>query len=352
MPNFVHILLRILAGIAGALLLYVAIFLYEDEEARLQNRLEEIWQRINEVQSRAFSREAAFLYGVTRATRAILDRLMGPELLSLQSIAVSAAFSVASFSLYWLSLITRSKIMFGEPFILPSQLALYCCVPLLFVVGTLPALVRRENYPGVYRFLHTKTFACLLIVLAAAFPWVTMVAMARSIYAEWLLGRPMYIHTVALIVIAPGVLADIVFIAFFRWMLNRVSQLTTLSAIIPRLALVVAILGILVGPSFLDKFPILDRPLSPVLMLAKDISQTNLVDGLCLLLLIAVMVFLVLHRLLWPFIKRPINAANRKGLIKNTKLLGALGTMLLLYAFPDNPIVKWVTHFLPNLKGG
>ena len=34
MPNFVHILLRILAGIAGALLLYVAFFLYEDEETR------------------------------------------------------------------------------------------------------------------------------------------------------------------------------------------------------------------------------------------------------------------------------------------------------------------------------
>lgn len=35
----------------------------------------------------------------------------------------------------------------------------------------------------------------------------------------------------------------------------------------------------------------------------------------------------------------------------NTKLLDALGTMLLLSAFPNNPLAKWFTHFLPSLKG-
>ena len=44
-PNVLHILLRILAGIGGSLLLYVAFFLYEDEEARIQKRLEQIWRR-------------------------------------------------------------------------------------------------------------------------------------------------------------------------------------------------------------------------------------------------------------------------------------------------------------------
>src|ERR1017187_811850 len=97
MPNILHILLRILAGIAGALLLYVAFFLYEDEEARIQNRLEQIWKRIDALQSSAMSKEVAFLQGVTRTTSAILDRLLGHKLLSAQSIAVSMAFSLASF---------------------------------------------------------------------------------------------------------------------------------------------------------------------------------------------------------------------------------------------------------------
>ena len=78
------------------------------------------------------------------------------------------------------------------------------------------------------------------------------------------------------------------------------------------------------------------------------VSTTNFVDALCLLLLLVVMVLLLAHRIVWPLIKRPIYAANRKQLIKNTKLLGALGTMLLLYAFPDNSVVKWITRFLPG----
>src|ERR1019366_4344420 len=96
MPNLLHILLRILAGIAGALLLYVAFFLYEDEEARIQNRLEQIWKRIDAVQSITMSKEVAFLQGATRTTSTILDRLLGHKLLSVQSIAVSMAFSLGS----------------------------------------------------------------------------------------------------------------------------------------------------------------------------------------------------------------------------------------------------------------
>src|ERR1035441_4230660 len=96
MPNILHIFLRILAGIAGALLLYVAFFLYEDEEARIQNRLEQIWHKIDALQSTAMSKEMAFLQGATRTTSAILDRLLGHKLLSLQSVAVSMTFSLAS----------------------------------------------------------------------------------------------------------------------------------------------------------------------------------------------------------------------------------------------------------------
>ena len=95
MPNFVHILLRTLAGIAGLLLLYVAFFLYDDEEARLQNRLEQIWKRIDVLQSSAMSREGAILQGVSRTASATLDRLLGNKLLSLRSLAVSMAFSAA-----------------------------------------------------------------------------------------------------------------------------------------------------------------------------------------------------------------------------------------------------------------
>jgi len=99
MGNALHISMRLFAGIAGALLVYVALFLHDDEEARLQNRLEQAWKRIYAAQSTAVSREAAFLQEVSRTTSAILDRLLGRRLLSPQSVAVSMAISVASLSL-------------------------------------------------------------------------------------------------------------------------------------------------------------------------------------------------------------------------------------------------------------
>jgi hypothetical protein len=134
MPNLVHILLRILAGIAGALLLYVAFFLYEDEEARIQNRLEQIWKRIDALQSSAMSKEVAFLQGVTRTTSSILDRLLGHKLLSLQSIAVSSAFSLASL---FVVLPLAQVVKF------PASLIF--CALVLFGLGSLPAFAADDK---------------------------------------------------------------------------------------------------------------------------------------------------------------------------------------------------------------
>src|ERR1017187_6341780 len=137
MPNILHILLRILAGFAGALLLYVAFFLYEDEEARIQNRLEQIWQKIDALQSSAMSKEVAFLQGVTRTTSAILDRLLGHKLLSRQSVAVSMAFSLASF-MVWLAF-SMEEVNTDV-----RALAVFFALP-LFALGSLPAFAAADR---------------------------------------------------------------------------------------------------------------------------------------------------------------------------------------------------------------
>lgn len=160
-------------------------------------------------------------------------------------------------------------------------------------------------------------------------------------------------------------MTDALFIVFFRWTLKRIAEVSGLGKIILYLVAVSSVLALLVGPAlpyvalsprnlwlFIDKLSAPYYGLITPLYVAVNISMTNVLDALCLLLLVLVMVLLIAHRLVWPLIKRPIYAANRKQLIKNTNLLGALGTMLLLYAFPNNPVVDWITHFLPNLKGG
>jgi hypothetical protein len=162
------------------------------------------------------------------------------------------------------------------------------------------------------------------------------------------------------ILILFGVVVDILFIVFFRWILQKVAGLSNFWATSWYLFTAISVSAVLTGPAVIYTFEAERQAarglgyglttLPPLASLLCEVSTTNMVDGILLLVVIAVMAVLLTHRLVWPLLKRLIYAANRKQLIKNSKLLGTLGTMLLLYAFPDNPIVKPITRFLPNLK--
>lgn len=353
MPHALHILLRILAGIAGALLLYVAFFLYEDEEARIQNRLEEIWKRIDALHSSAISKEAAFLQGVTQTITEFLDDLLGPDILSTRAIGVSMAFSLGSF-LLWNTFGPVSTASMLSP-------ATIFWARLLFIVGVFVVLTRIEKKAS--RSILNGNNLIILGLLCSIFFVYGFVGMNPE--------EGLGLYLALGIVVFPGFWVDVLFIAFFRWVLKAISSTATLWTIIGCLVAVATVGLLLSGPAILASLPRLhqsfafnfetvaddrffNRPHSLehlVIFVLCQVSTTNLVDALCLALLTAMITILLVHRLLWPLIKRPIYAANRKQLIKNTKLLGALGTMLLLYAFPNNPLVKWITGFLPNLKG-
>jgi|SRR5271157_4461976 len=342
MPNLLHILLRILAGIAGALLLYVAFFLYEDEEARIQNRLEQIWRKIDALQSIAMSKEVAFLQEGTRTTSAILDQLLGHKLVSWQSIAVSMAFSLAS--LFFV-------LVCGGPSTLTRwQFGMVSNGILLVFLGSVPALAATDRSLTRSRTYFVGLMSWVTLIIASTAYGATVSAFNR-VDAECLECVVLNAGFYELAVLC-GVIVDMFFIVFFRWTLRKIGRFSSLAVLVLMLMAVGSIAALLVIPAVPLFANSLVRTGGKALLFLRWVSATNLVDALCLLLLVAVMMLLLVHRLLWPLIKRPIYAANRKQLIKNTKLLGAMGAMLLLYAFPNNPLVKWITHFLPNLKGG
>lgn len=91
-----HTILRVLAGVAGALSLYAALFLYEDEQGKIQNKLEEWWVGLSDMQSEALSRHTGFMREVARLTTQGFDRLLGPRLLSPSVLMPSSFYSSAS----------------------------------------------------------------------------------------------------------------------------------------------------------------------------------------------------------------------------------------------------------------
>ena len=92
-----HIVLataRMLIACVGFLLIYIAAFLHEDEEGKLQNRLEELWVRVDDFQRQALSKQTVFL--LLRLLRSGFDTLLGSRLVSARSATVVFCYSWAS----------------------------------------------------------------------------------------------------------------------------------------------------------------------------------------------------------------------------------------------------------------
>src|ERR1039458_6353868 len=107
-PSPTTILLRVL-NIIGVLTVYVALFLHENEERQIQNRLEEWWVAIDTRRDRALSKSAAFVQGIARITGKGFDKIFGDDLMSIRTAGVSVCLSIASLLLVSLVTYIHSK---------------------------------------------------------------------------------------------------------------------------------------------------------------------------------------------------------------------------------------------------
>jgi hypothetical protein len=66
--------LRAVAAFVGAIAFYAAFFMYEDEEGRWQNKLEELWIAIDDRARTVMSRSAALVAKVAEIVTSAFDR--------------------------------------------------------------------------------------------------------------------------------------------------------------------------------------------------------------------------------------------------------------------------------------
>lgn len=90
------ILGRILAGGAGALLIYASMFLCEKEQRGIKNTLEEWWIKITDAKEQAISLQTAFLKTVAEITSRGFNYIFGKRLFSLKAAAASICYSQAA----------------------------------------------------------------------------------------------------------------------------------------------------------------------------------------------------------------------------------------------------------------
>jgi hypothetical protein len=353
-----HIFLRLAAFAAALALLYIAFFLYEDEEGGLKNRLEELWVKIDDLQKKSLSRNAAFLSGASRIAIIVLNRIFGERSVSLQSVRSCIIFSFAS-TAFAFALVFAFVLLFiawhaGDVTVF-SRLVL---AGLLFAtIGAMPAFTQNK-------LVHFASYIAAGLLAITPFFFLPRIGVP---YVE------------VSLVLSGSIAADIAFIRFLRWLLRKVVVATKAAVMCVGLLLSLAVAMLLNLPfyyllyfesvklfvlaGYVKAHPeFLQRPLSPEavqtflffirLIEFSIVFSTNTLDAACALLVFVLMFFTLMHRLLWPILERPIYAAQRWNLVSNSTVLAALGFAALVFALPPRlgHALAAIKNLVPALK--
>jgi hypothetical protein len=93
---WIHLAVRLVAACAAIAAFYVAWFVYEDEERKLQNKIEAWWIQFDDFRSKMVSRQAAIVVVVAQRATGILDCMFGQAVLAKDSIAAAVCLNVSS----------------------------------------------------------------------------------------------------------------------------------------------------------------------------------------------------------------------------------------------------------------
>jgi len=335
----VAFVLRVVAMAFGLLLISLASLTYEDEENRLQSKVEDWWIQIDDKRTASLSWATLFIQGVARLTDRLFDRIFGKRLFSLRVVGVSILFSIASafLSVSIFSFLGHNKIPSS------SNLGMFAWFLRFSVFALLPAISESPSLPWkpwLPRLLRLFWYVLLIFLMLSVTSFLTFLAKSKSAItaqsAMNFLG----------LLFAIGFAFDVVYIAFTRWVLRRVSMtnraagilfwifvqcffLATLIVLPPYAGVKLFQHANVVGGAFLFSFFL------------------NSVDVVAASAALILTVLLLVHRLIWPVLQRPLYAIQRFDVIRRKRWLWGLGVGLIAVAVPGLP--TWLKGLLDKL---
>jgi hypothetical protein len=315
-------LLRILAILFGSALVCLR-FLYEDEEKRLQSTLEDWWLRLAYQSDQAFSREARFLRGVASSTSRFLSKILGDATLSLRSISVSITWStippllVTTAAFYLLSRLSPGDQTVNSDPSLQQMLPAVQGIPLYLktapagiALGLITAIVVSSLYPRARWLYVTSALACLAIIADLL---ITLRGVGGSLY------------TLAL-AFPITVLCQCYAISVTRRVLTRSASSSSAAFICTLLFLNLLTLALLVIAPFV-------LTLLTAIPFLSGVWVENVSCSAILVLSTLFAFMMLLHRLLWPLVLRPLYFLQRHRVLEHKGLFVGAGISLLVGTF-------------------
>jgi hypothetical protein len=315
---------RILAFVGSILCLYVVFCFRQEDDGAIQNRLVDLWVKVEEISTKGGHRSVAFFNQVAFLMNAVFNRIFGPQFISTRLVVVSSIFSMCS--LYLMFVLQLDASGYGHKSAIVIALAFACIAA--FALGS------KTNTALLGAWIIS---AAILYIVNSDLPASTYNALAGTLV---------------------GTSIDVLFLVVIRQIVRRIEVGKEISRISLRLVLSGALGLVLLAPSLVFIFPgircyilcgigQITHPiafhLAWVLAVA---SATNLFAGLSALSVLIVAAVALFHRLLWPIVSRLIHVCYERKIIERRAYFLTFGTMLLGYSLGGS---SWLQALLIKL---
>jgi hypothetical protein len=325
--------LRSLAICVGALAYYAAFFMYEDEEGKWQNRIEKLWVAINDREKLGGGSQAsAFFNKVADVATRGFNRALGRRLFSVQLVGVSTSYSYAALFLgfsFGAMILTRPSRLVAP---LPEAAAISLVTHFVLILGmiclflaVLPALVRSR-----------WTVALSLLPLGANLFGFMGLTMRHT---------PLDTHAAALLALVLSLLSDVLLLALVRLTVRRVSAKPSVSRIAIAILIQLGIIVLLV----VTPWETVGRLRGAALTVVVGVAVFNVFTGLASSVFLLMLLFVLLHKAIWPILGKLFYALARHQVIRNRKIMASVGTGCFIFAWPlmSRPVasvLRWLAE--------
>jgi hypothetical protein len=348
--SFSSVMLQIAKAISllfGLLLLYISFFMYEDEQGKLQNRIENIWIAVNDKQKASADKTTALFNKVADVVRRILNRILGTKFISIQMIGVSSSASFASIlAVVGLILLILHHVGYSRHVVIADPLF----YPALIIVGLLLLVLSFINLvfaslPSLYPSRITR----ILSLIPVCFFSIAMLSQGkvRSPGSQSLVLFPaLFISIISDVLLLGATRFSI------RWISTSDNRFKILLAFLVQMAIVVFLVFV---PFKMSATLLTQNPNSVAAKILVSVVGLNGFTALAASAFLFALIIVVLHRAFWPLLDRTIYAVARFTVVRNRALMSSLAVIFVSYGLfiSDSlwgKLADWLLKRLSELK--
>jgi hypothetical protein len=355
-------LLRGSALVLGALLLYIAVFLYENEEREIESKLEAFWVRVDDAAQGAVSRQLAIAQEFAQLGSRVMDGFFGSSLISVRIVVLSAFLSYTSFLVFEVTSLVSHALevrdgLYASWAVTDATRSTVVWTVLLGIhLFVLWRLLRRLRPYVRERSGKTEPAAppevlfpiAVLLIVGVLMHFGAFVGPEDGMESPEMRSARMGSWSQSMaIVLLGGLAADILVLSLVRRLLRNAtttkSWFVSATATVSGIALTIALF---VGPWVAERLdPMRQSDIDPgqwdraseihhLIWLSSFVTKGNLFDVLGAAALCLVGGALLVHRLIWRLAPRVMYAPIRHDLLRSRKVLGVVGFTLVAYTIP------------------